>query len=950
MPSPPDREQHKVLVCPNCRARIEYPTLAPRFCSSCGHELIAKQSPITIDYAPPSGSEVPPWEVETLPPAVPGDPTGEDFPEMVGNYRLLRQLGSGGMGTVFEAAEVASGRHVALKLVSPLLATSEDSLERFRQEGRLASKISHPRCVFVLAADEDQGRPYIVMELMPGGTLDELVRQGGPLPPEQAIRKILDVIDGLNEAHEIGLIHRDVKPGNCFLEADGRVKIGDFGLAKSLLRDSHLTRTGTFLGTPLFAAPEQIKREGSTIQDDVYSVAATLYFLLTGQAPFQSGDAMATMARIVSEAPPSMRTLRPDLPKALDDVVLRGLARERKNRWRNLEEFRRALLQLLPAEVSVGGLGLRFGAFLLDAFLLSLARELLLRVLGALLQFGTLLDALAILAMAGTQVVYFGVLEGRFGWSLGKRALRLRVSSPTTQQPPGVKRSLLRVSVFYLVPNLPLIIVGLYLSVAHPEHVKISPEGPRFSAEAELAWTDALLVSGAGVWYVLASLALFVTMRKRNGFRGLHEFASGTRTYLVHGPEYRRRRSLEIGQFEVPLLVPDGLPQKVGPYIIRGAFRWTGADKLLLAHEPKLGRAIWIWLRPQSEPALGETHRAVNRAARVRWLACGTYEREQWDAFLAPSGCPLPELVMRNGRLSWAEFRPILEQLTDELVESCSDHSLPQSLSLEQVWLSSKGRVQLLETSYAAVGDPQTSLDATNDHRRALAFLAEGATLALEGKPLPIGNPPREIQAPLPLHARKLLDGLCLAEETPPVQPRYQRVNEFQGHLKATAQQPVEVSRWACAKVLIGQGLYLLFCVAPIVAMLLHFPDQRAIGSKAWQIFAVVLIGAAFVLAPAYLVPGGVGYYASGITIVLEDGRRAPRWRCLARALVAWGVVAILGLFVWGGVSYLTFIPWRNWTIPILAVALLNGYAYLMFRSPSRAPHDYLLGTCLVPK
>ena len=122
MPRPPDREQRKVLVCPNCRARVEYLTLSPRFCSSCGHELIAKQSPTTIDYVPPSGSEAPPWEVETLPPAVPDEPDGEDFPERVGNYRLLRRLGSGGMGTVFEAAEIASGRHVALKLVSPLLA------------------------------------------------------------------------------------------------------------------------------------------------------------------------------------------------------------------------------------------------------------------------------------------------------------------------------------------------------------------------------------------------------------------------------------------------------------------------------------------------------------------------------------------------------------------------------------------------------------------------------------------------------------------------------------------------------------------------------------------------------------------------------------------------------------------------------------------------------------
>jgi uncharacterized RDD family membrane protein YckC len=566
------------------------------------------------------------------------------------------------MGTGFEAAEISSGRHVALKLVSPQFASSRDSVERFRQEGRLASKISHPRCVFVLAADEDRGRPYIVMELMPGGTLNDLVRKKGPLQPEQAIRKILDVIDGLNEAHEVGLIHRDVKPGNCFLEADGRVKIGDFGLAKSLLRDSHLTRTGTFLGTPLFAAPEQIKCEGSTVQDDVYSVAATLYFLLTGQAPFQSGDGMATIARIISEDPPSMRSLRPELPKGLDDVVLRGLARERKNRWRSLEQFRRALVPFLPAEVPVGSLGLRFGAFLLDLFILSLARQVLLVVLLPVLKFGALFKGLAILAPWGIAIAYFGLLEGLFGWSVGKRALRLRVASQTTQQPPGVKRALLRASIFYLMD-------GLYVG-ENPEHVTLSTDGPTFSTESETTRTEAILVSVAWVCYFLSSIALVATMRKRNGFRGLHECASGTRTYLRR-PSHKRRRSLDTGHFDAPLVQRDDLPDKVGSFIIHGAFRWTAEDKLLLAQDPQLGRAVWIWLRPQSQPALGETHRAVNRTTRVRWLACGRHDGEQWDAFLAPSGCPLPALVVHNGRLSWAEFRPMLEQLTSELHESC---------------------------------------------------------------------------------------------------------------------------------------------------------------------------------------------------------------------------------------------------------------------------------------
>src|SRR5207244_797146 len=134
-----------------------------------------------------------------------------------------------------------------------------------------------------------------------GSTLKDLVTDQGPLSPTHAVRLILDVIEGLEEAHLRGILHRDVKPANCFLQADGRVKIGDFGLSKSLIRDAHLTRTGTFLGTPLFASPEQVRGGQLGPTTDVYSVSATLYYLLVGRAPFEGGDAASTLARIVSD-------------------------------------------------------------------------------------------------------------------------------------------------------------------------------------------------------------------------------------------------------------------------------------------------------------------------------------------------------------------------------------------------------------------------------------------------------------------------------------------------------------------------------------------------------------------------------------------------------------------------------------------------------------------------
>jgi hypothetical protein len=531
-------------------------------------------------------------------------------------------------------------------------------------------------------------------------------------------------------------------------------------------------------------------------------------------------------------------------------------------------------------------------------------------------------------------VAYFGVLEGRFGWSLGKRALRLRVACLTTHEPPGIRRAFLRAAVFCLLPQLVGTVAGIYECIEHPEHVTISSEGAIFSQETELTRTERVLANAAGIWYVLASVCLLATMRRSNGFRGLHEFASDTRTFSVRWPRFRRRRSLDIGAFDAPLEQPAGLPDKVGPYAVRGACRFTAEDKLLLGQDPRLGRAVWIWVRPASAPTLDENHRAVNRTTRVRWLASGVHEGEPWDAFLAPLGCSLPVLVGRNGRLSWPEFRPILEQLTEELSESCSDSSLPRSLSVEQVWLSSKGQLQLLETSYAADHTPRTSLDATSAPHRAMALLAESSALALEGKPG--GSPSRTIAAPIPLHARSLLDGFLL-EEKP--------LLEFQSDLKAIEQRPVEVTTWARANQLLAHGTLALFCVLPIAGMLRDLHDH---GRADWHVVLALGIAAAVLLAPAYVVRGGWSF--SRIAIVQPDGRPASRLRCLARALTAWGAFALVWLSAWVGDSYLTFIPWRVWTIPLMAVALLGGYVYLMLRSPSRAPHDHLVGTYLVPK
>jgi eukaryotic-like serine/threonine-protein kinase len=405
------------LECLHCHRVLEIADETPSFCPFCGQPLTGLALASTAPFVDPEATHV-------VPAAYAAAARGR-----IGGYRLIRLLGQGGMGQVYEAREDATGRGVAVKLIAPDLSTSREAVERFRREGRLASQIAHPRCVFVLAAEAEADQPYIVMELMPGATLRNLVSEHGPLAPADAVAKILDVIEGLQEAHRHNLLHRDVKPSNCFLDETRRVKIGDFGLAKSLVGDRDLTRTGRFVGTPLFASPEQLKGEHLDVRSDLYSVAATLYFLLAGRAPFECADAAAAAARTASEAAPPLRRLRSQVPPALEHVVMRGLERDPARRWRDLEEFRLRLLPFVPGHLSAAGMGVRLGAGAIDWILITIGVGIVQSSALRLSDMHTnnnwrwLSAALA----AGLFVLYFGLSEGVPGQSLGKKLLGLRV-------------------------------------------------------------------------------------------------------------------------------------------------------------------------------------------------------------------------------------------------------------------------------------------------------------------------------------------------------------------------------------------------------------------------------------------------------------------------------------------------------------------------------------------
>ena len=624
------------VTCGKCSRELEYSGGdRPLFCAYCGQSLGTPtpnpettasgwSNPATIDQPPRTdgrGNET----IDFVP--RPGASTRDEVPERVKGYRLIRQLGRGGMGTVYEAEDSRHGRKVAHKNIAPGYVDSDGAVQRFRQEGRLASSLAHPRCVFVLEADEDDdGRPFIAMELMTGDTLQDKVEKGGPLEVGDAVSKILDVIEGLAEAHRLGLIHRDVKPSNCFLDGDGRVKVGDFGLSKSQVGSSHLTRTGSFLGTPLYASPEQIKVETLDERTDVYSTAATLYFLLTGRAPFDRGDASATMARIVTDPPPSAREKRPEVPFGLDRAIRKALETDRDRRTRDLSAFRDAIRPFAPGHVPPAKLALRVGAYLADAFVITAATFLFDFLVSASPWVGIVVNFLVAL-------VYFAVGDGVFGASPGKRLLRMRVADAGGRELAGVPRATLRALVFIVLADLPLLVAS-YL-------------GDAKGVRSVLFVPACLAVEAVG----FALLAL--PMRASEMRRGLHDVASGTR--VVSLPRGERRRGAgprrAIGRDRGSVSRPIGVMQVVGPYKVRGAVRWEPNRHVVAGEDSTLGREAWIVIRPKGSPAPEAARREVTRATRPRWLAGGEQHSEgagmpMWPRPAAPH---LPTSPGRRG-------------------------------------------------------------------------------------------------------------------------------------------------------------------------------------------------------------------------------------------------------------------------------------------------------------
>lgn len=260
----------------------------------------------------------------------------------VGRYLLRERLATGATGYVYEALDRASDMVVAVKLIAADLQDEPETRERFYREARITAQLSHPNIVRVLDIGEDHGRPFIVMERLKGLPLGEYLRQRPNLPVADRLALIVQIHEGLDAAHAHGAVHRDIKPGNIFVQNDGCVKLLDFGLAR--LHSSTLTASGAVVGSPGYMSPEQAEGLRVDARSDIFSAAAVSYFVLTGRSPFEAKSLPAVLQAVLYGAPTPLSPA--GAPDALARVILKSLEKSPDDRYQTcadvLSDLRRA--------------------------------------------------------------------------------------------------------------------------------------------------------------------------------------------------------------------------------------------------------------------------------------------------------------------------------------------------------------------------------------------------------------------------------------------------------------------------------------------------------------------------------------------------------------------------------------------------------------------------------
>jgi uncharacterized RDD family membrane protein YckC len=634
-----------------------------------------------------------------------------------GGYRILSLLGRGGMGAVYEAEQIASGRRVALKVLGTTL-DSPEARARFVLEGQLAAAVRHPNVVAVFAAEEIEGAAVIAMEIVPSGTLKDRVSSEGPMPPGVAVDTVLQIIDGLEAAHTQGVLHRDIKPANCFLAPDGTVKVGDFGLSISLVKmaESHGDDAREAVGTPAFASPEQLCGEKIDVRADIYSVGATLYFLLTGKCTHDEPTVEAVIAAVLERDPVEPSNVQPGIPRDLSRTVMRCLARKAGARFESYGALRAALLPFRSGAPVPAQPGIRFVAGLIDLLVMIAPSLAFHSAKGS--ESGMLIDRDAAsvgvyLAFVAWEIFCVCLPEGLWGAGLGKAVCGLRTVARGGGA-PGVPRALVRGVILALAMHLGDAVTWLLRT---PSEYQDAVVNSRFLPEEMLG--------------VLLLVLLFAPMRRRNGYAAVQDLLTGTR--VIFAP-------VAISRLAIPdALANHGMPvgKRIGPFA-----EVSREGEWIFARDEALDRRVWIRSVAPGTPAIAAARRDVCRTGRLRWLTGRRSPEENWDAYEAPDGAPLASFLV--GEQPWGRVRSWLLDLAEEFEASFADGTQVAAAGTDRLWLTRQGRVLLLD--FPAPGASHGHVRAVHGMSSAQEFLHDVAAAAL---PLRI-----------PLHAREFLSSL----------------------------------------------------------------------------------------------------------------------------------------------------------------------------------------------
>src|SRR5438876_7727174 len=254
-----------------------------------------------------------------------------------GRYRIMRKLGAGGMANVYLAEDQELGRRVAIKILDDRHAADEQFVERFRREAKNAASLSHPNIVSIYDRGEAEGTYYIAMEYLDGRSLKALILSRGPAPVSVAVDYARQILAALRFAHRNGIVHRDIKPHNVLVDAEGHAKVTDFGIARA--GASQMTEEGSIIGTAQYLSPEQARGTQVDQTSDLYSLGIVLYELLTGTVPFTGDTPVEIAMKHLSAVPERPSVKRPEIPHDLDMVVLRALAKDPADRYQSAEEM-----------------------------------------------------------------------------------------------------------------------------------------------------------------------------------------------------------------------------------------------------------------------------------------------------------------------------------------------------------------------------------------------------------------------------------------------------------------------------------------------------------------------------------------------------------------------------------------------------------------------------------